>query len=274
MKYQIAVTLLIILKTTVFSAFEQNEAGARAYAMGGAFVASADNCWSIFYNPGGLIRMSHNEFSLFYLPRQFGLKELSTSVVAGNIRSNVGSIGFGLRRFGFNLYKEITGCVTYSNEISDVGVGITVNYYSLTISGYGSDAAIGLDVGILFPVLNNLNLGVVVKNINMATIGKAKEPIPQIYSTGLSYSPLENMTITVDYRKEISYEGSVRTGMEYKVFDMAYLRIGAANVPSTYSAGIGFEYEFFKFDYSFYTHQELGITHTFSLTIIWGGEDE
>jgi hypothetical protein len=58
------------------------------------------------------------------------------------------------------------------------------------------------------------------------------------------------------------------------VFDFASLQIGAADGPTSYTAGIDVEYKFIKLDYSFFTHQEIGITHTFSITFIWGGSDD
>jgi hypothetical protein len=274
MKYIYLTIFTFVISTSVYGAFEQNEAGARSSALGGAFVGLADNSWAIFYNPAGLARLMHNELSVFYLPQQFGLKELSTTAIAGNINSKIGTVGFGLRSFGFSLYKEITGSLSYANEFGGADLGVSINYYSLTISGYGSDAAVGVDVGILLPLFRNFNFGISAKNLNMPTIGKAKEKLPQIFSTGISYSPVDNFILVTDYRKEISFEGSTRFGVEYKVFDFASLRIGATNGPPSYTAGIGFEYKFIKLDYSFYTHQELGITHTFSITFILGGSDD
>lgn len=271
MRYIVLTLLIIVLNVSGFSAFEQNEAGARPYALGGAYVAIADNAWAIFYNPAGFARLSHNEISVFYLPQQFGLKELSTTAIAGNYYSNAGTFGFGVRRFGFNLYNEITASLSYASMFLGVCAGVNLNYYSLTISNYGSDAAIGVDVGIIFPLVRGLDFGICAKNLNMPTIGKGREKLPQIFSTGVSYSPVENLVVGADYRKEIAFEGSQRFGVEYKVFEFASLRVGAANNPPTYTAGIGVEYEFIQIDYSFFKHQELGISHTFSVSFIWGG---
>lgn len=271
MKYIVLTILLIVINVSGFSAFEQNEAGAKPYALGGAFVALADNGWAIFYNPAGIARLMHNEVSVFYLPQQFGLKELSTTSIAGNYNSIVGTFGFGVRRFGFSLYKEITASIAYASMFLGVYAGVNLNYYSLTISNYGNDAAIGVDAWILFPLVRSLDFGICAKNLNMTTIGRGREKLPQIFSTGVSYSPVENLVVVADYRKEIAFEGSPRFGVEYKVFDFASLRVGAANNPPTYTAGIGVEYKFIQIDYSFFTHQELGISHTFSVTLIWGG---
>jgi long-subunit fatty acid transport protein len=271
MKYIVLTILVIVINVSGFSAFEQNEAGTKPYALGGAFVALADNAWAIFYNPAGIARLVHPEISIFYMPQQFGLKELSTTSIAGNYNSNVGALGFGVRRFGFSLYKEITASFTYASMFLGVYAGVNLNYHSLTISNYGNDAAIGVDAGFIFPLVRGLDFGICVKNLNMPTIGRGREKLPQIFSTGVSYSPLDNLIVAADYRKEISFEGSPRFGVEYRVFDFASLRIGAANNPPTYTAGIGVAYEFIQFDYSFFTHQELGISHTFSVTLIWGG---
>jgi hypothetical protein len=241
MKYIYLTILTIVISTSVNGAFEQNEAGARASPLGGAFVGLADNSWAIFYNPAGLARLTHNELSVFYLPQQFGLRELSTTAMTCNYNSKIGAVGFGLRSFGFNLYKEITGTLCYANEFAGADLGVSINYYSLTISSYGNDAAVGVDVGLLLPLSRNLNFGLFARNLNMPAIGKAKEKLLQIFYTGISYSPAENFIFVADYRKEISFAGSFRFGVEYKVFDIASLCIGAANGPPSYLAGIGVE---------------------------------
>jgi hypothetical protein len=125
MKYIYLMIFTFVLSTSVYGAFEQNELGARSSALGGAFFGLADNSWVIFYNPSDLARLAYNELS-FYLPQQFGLKELSTTAITGNCNSKIGIIGLGLRSFGFSLYKEITGSLSYANEFAGADLGVSI----------------------------------------------------------------------------------------------------------------------------------------------------
>jgi hypothetical protein len=261
----------VFLQCVAFGGFERAEVGARASAFGGAFCGLSDDCWAIFFNVGGLSQVQRREVSFFYSPQPFGLKELSTSAAAAAYSTNFGVIGISARRYGFNLYREFSGSLAYAKTISDVGIGINVNYHSVAIKNYGAAGTIGIDVGILLHIIDKLRWGISVKNINAPTIGTSKEKLPQTFSSGVAYIPLENLHLFFDYQKELRFEASPRFGFEYWIIDAFALRGGVSDQPVQYSGGMGIRYAMFQVDYAFAMHQELGSTHEASFTIRWGG---
>ena len=266
------ISILILLTTRVaFGGFELGDGGARAKALGNAYLGLADDVWSIYFNVGGLASLSKNEVSFFYSPRQFGMSELSYSLGALAIPTGFGVVGLGARRYGFDLYREFSGTISYANTVSGAGIGVSFNYHTVTIRSYGSAGTIGIDIGVLIPVMSQVRWGISAKNINGPTVGSSSEKLPQTFSTGIAYFPIENLSLAFDYQKETRFDASPRFGFEYHPIDAVAFRAGVSDEPSQYSGGLGIRYSAFQVDYAFTAHQELGWTHAASVTISWGG---
>ncbi len=236
--------------------------------MGGAFVGLADNAWAIVFNPAGLALLPAREISAFYSPQPFGLTELSLASFAFVHPTSVGSFGISANRFGFELYREVSGTLSYGNSYNDLfSFGINLTYNSLSIKNYGSASTMGIDVGFLASITTGLRWGFFAANINAPTIGEAKEKLPQVYATGLSYAPVEGLFVGIDVVKDVRHPVFVKGGIEYKVVDAVSLRAGAGSNPTKFSSGIGVHYSFVDFDYAMTTHQDLGLSHQFSVTV-------
>jgi hypothetical protein len=265
---------ILIFTSTASGGFERTELSARARALGGSYVGLADDVWAIFFNAGGLTQLTRKEVSFLYVPEQFGLKELSCSAGAFAFPTGVGVIGFAGRRYGFDLYREFTGTISYANTLSNVGIGFNLNYHSLSIKNYGSAGTVGIDIGILAPVFDQVRLGVSAKNINAPTIGSSRERLPQIFSTGIAYSAIEDLSIMLDYQKELGFDPSPRAGFEYRMADVVAIRGGVSDEPTEYSGGIGIKLSIFQIDYAYSSHQDLGATHIGSISIRWGDDND
>ena len=248
--------------------FERRDQGARPIGMGGAFVGVADNAWAVIFNPAGISQLRGGEISAFYSPQPFGLTELSLASFVFVHPTPFGSFGVSGNRFGFELYREVSGTFSYANSYREVfSYGININYNSLTIKNYGSASVIGVDLGLLATITSGLRWGFFASNLNAPTIGQSKEKLPQVYASGISYVPLNGLLIAVDVVKDIRYAAFVRGGLEYKPVDVVSLRVGAGSNPTKFSSGLGIRYSYVQFDYALTTHQDLGLSHHFSVTV-------
>ncbi len=257
----------IVLAESLMGGFEQREVGARSSAFGNTFVGLADDVWAIHFNVAGLAGLSNYQVSVFYSPQPLGLSELSLSSFAAAIPTRDGVVCLSARRYGFELYRELSGSLAYSNIITGIHLGINLNYHMVSIKNYGSAGALGIDLGILIPLIDKLRWGISMKNINSPKIGSSSEKIPQCLTGGFAFLPLENLSLMLDVQKETSFEPSTRFGFEYRVVDAIALRGGYCNEPASYSTGIGIRYSFFSIDYAVSIHPILGWTHSFSVTI-------
>ena len=263
--------LIFLFVQTTNAAFERTNQGSRAVAMGGSLVAATNNPWSAFTNPATLKSLEERTLSLLYAPQLFELRELSFSAVAFVEPTSFGTFGVSASRFGFELYKETRLGLSYSDAVADFfSLGVTVNYFGLAIKNYGSAGTIGVDLGGVLDVSDQVRWGFAAFNVTGARIGAAKEKLPQVFSTGLTYTPIPEATIAASIMKDVRYDAELRIGIEYMLMDLVALRAGSTNDPNTVNAGVGIHYAFAELDYAFSSHSELGISHQFSLSLTLG----
>lgn len=258
---------------TAYSQFELLDVGAKPIALGGAFTSLANNSNAVYYNPAGISQMQFREVSIFYSPAPFGLKELANGTVNFVEPTKFGTFGLSAKTYGFELYKEITATLTYANNYrKKIYYGANVNYYNLKIQNYGSDATFGVDIGVLAYLTDFLRWGFSAFNLNRPSIGTLKDKLPQVYRTGLSVQPRNDLNFVLDVEKDTRYTASVKSGIEYTLYDMVDLRAGIGTEPTKFSGGVGFYYSLFEIGYGFYNHQDLGLTHQGTVTINFGGD--
>lgn len=255
----------------VFAAFEHLARGSEAIALGGAAVAVLNSPWMAFSNPGGLSTVDGRVLSLYYSPQPFGLKELAHGSFTYVEPTSIGAFAASGSRFGFDLYREIDLQASFGAEVNDqFSVGASVHYYHLSIARYGSAHSLGVDVGLLAQLSDEVNWGFAAFNVNAPTIGSAHEKLPQVFTTGLAYSPIPEATLLVDIEKDVRYPMELHAGIEYVILDLLSLRAGTISDPSVLSAGIGIRYSIVALDYAFTNHTELGATHQMSLSLYLG----
>src|SRR5689334_6539753 len=88
--------------------FGQTETGSRERALGGACVALAGDVWAVSINPGALSRLEGEEVSIYYSPGPYGLSPLSTRAAAAGVHTRLGTFSLSARKFGYDLYQELT----------------------------------------------------------------------------------------------------------------------------------------------------------------------
>ncbi|HRI85207.1 MAG TPA: hypothetical protein PK536_07140 [Ignavibacteria bacterium] len=267
------VIVLFSIKSSV-AQFENTETGARATGLNGAFTSLSNNSLAVFYNPSGLGQLKFREISFYYGPEIFGVSGLSQAALSYAEPTGFGVFGAGVKTFGFELYRELTFILSYGNVVNEkVFLGVSANYYQLSIKNYNSASAFGIDAGAMAYFTDFMKWGFTAKNLSGSTIGISKEKIPQVYRTGFTFQPLSELLMILEAEKDVKYPLTFRTGFEYSVYDIADLRTGISTEPVSFSAGIGLNYRMFQIDYTVNNHQELGISHHGSVSINFGGSD-
>jgi hypothetical protein len=263
--------LLLCVQCEMYAAFEHLARGSGSIAMGGAAIAVSGNPWAAFSNPAGLSTFDERILSIYYSPQPFGLKELAHGSFSYTEPTAIGTFAASGSRYGFELYREVDLQISYGNDISDLlSAGATVHYYHLSIERYGSAQTFGVDVGLLAQLTEQIRWGFSAFNINVPTIGSAKEKLPQVFVTGIAYSPIPELTLAVDLEKDVRYPVELHAGIQYMFLDLLAARVGTTNDPSIFSAGLGIRYSFVQLDYAFANHSELGAMHQMSLSLYLG----
>jgi hypothetical protein len=253
---------------TAFSGFERTAVGARSASLGNAYTGLADDVWAIYFNPAGLSQLDSWEISFYHSPQTFGLQELSLSAAAAALPISLGTVGIAARRYGYELYREVSGTASFARTLSpNVHIGVSLNYHTVAIRNYGSAGTIGLDVGVLVRLLERVRWGTMITNLNSPTIGEASEGLPQRFSTGIAYTPADVLSLVFDLQKESPFDVNSRFGFEYRIVDAVAVRGGVSDTPSQFAGGFGIRFSFLQLDYGFTTHQELGWSHHASISI-------
>lgn len=266
----LVIPLLVVLISPVHGAFERLPYAGRGVALGFAS-ASLPGCpWGVWHNPAALNVRAAQSVSVSYIPGVFGITELSHASAVYTQPFTFGTMGVGASRFGFNLYRETRLAVSASTSVNDfVHAGITLNYYNVSIQNYGAAAAPGLDAGLMIEISDELWWGSFVGNVTGTAIGGSREKIPQLFSTGITFSPVREALLTAGLSKDIRHPVQVGAGFEYSFLDMFAARIGTSTEPAMLTAGVGITVAFGRFDYGFSSHSLLGSTHTISLTVLF-----
>lgn len=153
--------------------------GARASAMGGAFVAIANDATSAFWNPGGLSRLEANEISVTYTQWLLGT-DLNWLGAVMKFRNN--AIAFSINQLDYGEEEitteeepdgtgqtweaqDIAFGVSYARNLTDrFSIGGTIKYIQEKIWNE-SASAFALDVGLLFRTqFNDMCIGMNISN--------------------------------------------------------------------------------------------------------------
>jgi len=156
--------------------------GARATAMGDAFVALSDDISSLYWNPGGLGTLQQNQV-IFQLTDWL----LDTKLYffgASYKLANIGTIGFSINTFTSGEIQETTiwepdgtgrkfnasdfaAGLTYSRQITDrFSAGLTLKYISEHLDRETA-SSMAIDVGSVFVTnfFNNMRIGFSLSNL-------------------------------------------------------------------------------------------------------------
>lgn len=276
-KKKILRKILLIFILTLISGganaqFEFTDLGARAVGLSGAYTSLANNSLAVFYNPSGLGQVKYRELSFFYSPAPFGLTELSTAALTYSEPFKFGTMGLGVKTYGYDLYREISVSLSYGgNYRNKIFYGANLNYFNLNIKNYNSASSFGADVGLMAYITKYLKWGFFGKNISGSTIGTSKEKIAQVYRTGFTLQPRDQLYFILEAEKDVRYPLSIRAGLEYSITDNVDMRAGVGNEPATFSGGISLSYGLFQMDYALYNTRDLGLTHQGTITVNFGG---
>jgi len=300
-----SMALLLVLSAVVladgigaFSAFK-NGIGARALAMGGAFVAVADDATAVCWNPAGLAQLTDTRLSGMSTDL-FGLGITHQYVGATTSFANLG-IGLGWERAAIDgqvvdgsgglgasfTWTEQAIVGSLATNVMDIAMaGANVKYY-LADSGLGDSASgFGFDLGLLVSLGDMFVIGVNAKDLAGSSIawdGGATDVISGLYTAGLAMKLADDMLVlAADVDFSGSALGDTHVGVEFNVIDELALRGGVVltdNFQDYYfTVGAGINVAGLYVDMAYILEETLGntlvLSAEFSLGGLLGGEEE
>jgi len=273
-----------------FSAFKQG-IGARALAMGGAFVAVANDATAVVWNPAGLAQlddtrlagMSTDLYGLGITHQYVGAVTTFANLgiglawertaIDGQVIDAVGGLG------GTFTWVEQAIIGSLATNVMDIAMaGANVKYY-LADSGVGDSAnGLGFDLGLLMSLGDIFVIGVNACDIGGSTVewdGGTTDVINGLYTAGLAMKLADEKLILaadVDFGTDL---GDTHVGVEFSVIDELALRGGVVltdNFQDYYfTVGAGINVAGLYVDAAYVLEETLGNTLVLSAEFSLGG---
>jgi len=268
--------------------------GARPQAMGGAFIAVADDINAGYWNPAGIPQLDKQALGLMH-SNPFGVGEVQL-----NYLSYVHPTALGFLNGGLSLsytkqsarlaqgeaeetvdMDENTYILSLGSQLPGGSLSLGANLKALTVAETDEGitrAGTAFDVGVLYQATEDVTVGLMLRNL-AARLGD--ENFPTDTRVGIAGHVLDHkLRLAADYASKEDVEGHQGTswqahlGAEYWLSDTFALRLGSDKGHMT--AGFGLGFQLFGagspegiLDYSYRQDDVLDYTHRFALSVLW-----
>jgi hypothetical protein len=271
----------------------QYGAGARSLAMGGAYVALADEASAPYWNPAALTQIDEHQFLSMYAPffertnynflsYVHPLGQMGNLAISDVLLHSGGyeEVGYAGEVIGTNksIFKNAV-IISYANRVHrQISLGASLKLIHERVMNYSGNGQ-GIDLGVLYEPIDELNVGLALQNVLQPKVTLIDDP--DVYKinlkAGLALKTFSNrLTLTADINKLADEKAYFCAGVEFSPWERPTspslkrvdLRLGCNHL-QTFTCGIGLKIKFFSVDYAFSSH-DLGNLHKFALTFAWG----
>lgn len=239
---------------------------ARPLGLAGLGIALPPDPGSLVLNPAAIATAHTLQACVSLNSGTFGVPELRSRSFVALVPLTSVSVGVGIRRFGFDLYKEtslIAGMAGRVQEALDVGLGVELR--NVSIHHYGSQTLPLVTIGMQCGISENIVLGGRITNIHGASIGQNRERLPRVVGVGLSYLPVPGFLASAEVEKDTRWPVTVKCGVELQIVSPLWIRAGIASDPSVWAIGGTLRASLAEFTYGGSFHPALGWTHCVEL---------
>lgn len=250
--------------------FERRNVGPRSFGAAGVLGEFGDGPWCYYLNPAHVTDIT--EAGFFYTPSLNGLQEISSTGIS--FRNNSFGIDYtaAAQTFGFEMYRETVITLNLSVPLYDfLFIGSNTNINHLFIRDYGTDLSLSFDAGARMFLSDNFCLGLSATNLTSSSMTLSNDRLPQTFTGGIGYLS-SAFNLGLEYYKEIGFPSAVRVAAEYSPVTFLTVRTGTASGTNSFNAGLSLRFSSFEVEYGTMIHRVLGTTHSFGISIRFGGE--
>jgi len=266
LKITVLLVLFLVENSSLVAQIGNDVIGTRSAAMGGCSSTFSD-VWSINNNQAGLGFVKSLSGGTYYENR-FLLKETSYKAGAFAYPTKKGALGLSLTSFGFELYHETKAGLSYGQRFGDqFSVGVQLNYVNVGLSQeYGSKITLTGAIGFIAKLSKTFSMGVHLYNPNRTKLAAYNdERAATIIKLGVDYRFSKKVRWIVETEKDMVYQPILKTGLEYRVAEVLYLRGGLSTGPIINTLGFDLKLNNFRLGIASSYHQTLGLTPSISI---------
>ena len=240
--------------------------GANNRATGGTGTANVD-LWSANNNQASMAFYEAGGGAGFYYQNSFMIKEMALRSGALIYPTKSGAFGLTISNYGSTNFNTNKIGLGYGKKLSErFSAGIQLDYINIYIGdNYGSKGLFTFELGILAKATDKINIGAHVFNpIRAKIMDYNDERLPVVMNLGVQWKANKYFVFSAEAESDINSKMILKTGIEYRIIDMLYARIGISNNPNIVSFGAGLHLGNFRLDFSSSMHQVLGYSPQFS----------
>lgn len=269
--------------------------GARPAGMGEAFVATADDVSSVYWNPAGLTQVTDRQILFMH---NFWLQGIHHDYIAYAEGGREYSLGFSALLLSAGVmdrtledasenYAGTDGKFTYTDSaftfsfaqrVDGLSIGASLKIVRTLIDKLVG-STVGADIGMLYRTgeWGSLRFGVVLQNFGarLKYPGGTLDPLPLSLRVGCAYKVRTDagpINLGVDICAPVDNRMGVYMGMEYLIEDMFLVRFGY-KTDRVYDLGLlsglcfggGVKLQNIQIDYAFVPYGNLGLSHRISI---------
>ncbi len=254
--------LLLILALISFSNLLSqnfNSSGARAQSLAYSTGASI-SLWNISNNPSTTAFIENTTIGID-AKNDFMIKELSTATLVLLLPFNTyGNYGFSLQHFGYSSFNETKLAISFSKRLTNstsASLQLSDNIQKINSDEFKStEHEIGINIGMFTKLNSKIHLASYYnfqKNINDDSISNIQE-----LALAISWFPISDLNVLMEVSKQTNTNISLKGGIEYKIVNRLFVRLGMSSEPYSVTIGLGLVFENLNIDVSFANNQYLG----------------
>jgi len=263
--------------------------GARALALGEAYVAVADDITAIYWNPAGLVQLTQPEAGFTY---NEWFEDIGYHFFGYSHPLNSSNLAFSVYYLGGGDVQSMDAVGNPTGEFSVYDLALAFSYSRKLVKGLSAGLnfkfikeklddrvgnAFAFDLAALYKTgIDNLDLGLNIQNIGTRIeFIRESASLPLNFRFGMAYKlfPHNPLTLALDFNKLKNEGAYFGIGAECWITDYAALRIGSKfdpDIKDRIRFGLGFKVKNLRLDYAYTPHKILGDTHQFSAGLYFG----
>lgn len=233
--------------------------GSRQAALGNCSLTLID-VWAASHNQACIAFLKKPGTGI-YFENRFSIPGLNLNGLSVAYPFKGCTIGGYFRNFGYNILQENTVGISAGKRFGErLSIGIGLNYQHIRpASAEGIIRSVFPGMGFLFRVNKEFIIGGHLNN-PLKTRG-----IPTVFGLGFRYNISEKIFISCQTIKKDLIKPEFGAGIEYKIFEVLYLRTGLITNPIQSSFGFGLKAKKIGVDFAGSIHPVLGLTPKISI---------
>jgi hypothetical protein len=231
------------------------------YAVSGAYSRHFTQAFSFLSNQAALCHLSRTSTGI-YTEKRFGMAALSMHLAAAAVPLKTGGVGLALQFAGFNAFNESRAVLAYGKNLGRINIGLQCNYHRLYMAGYGSDAAIGFELGALWSLTRKLVAGVQIANpLGGKFQRNSGEKLAAVYQLGAGYEASDQVCISGQIIKEENRPLTVLAAIQYNIVpNRLFAQLGITTATAAPFLGTGWQWRNCRMDLALQYHPQLGFS--------------